>query len=98
MMHWSQIRSVPFDSIDPHLPVFLLITGRIVLRGDDVGVLTEKMSPFTETNANVQNRARLQLAHNVDDGWNDIRAAARHKREVEAEKSSRVGFRQEGCS
>ena len=64
-----------------------------MLGGDDVGVLTEKMSPFTETNANVQNRARLQLAHNVDDSRNDIWAAARHEREVEAEKSSRVGFR-----
>src|SRR5438093_768494 len=97
-MHRSEVGRVSFDAIDSDLPVLFFVTARVVLGFENISVLAEQMPPFAETDSNVQNRARLQLPHQVDDNRNGVRTAAGHKREVEAEKSSRMGLREEGCS
>src|SRR5215831_9297285 len=61
VMHRGDIRGMALDSVDPHFPVLLLVTGGIILGCNDVGVLPEKMSPFSKANPHVENRMGSEL-------------------------------------
>src|SRR6266478_6725493 len=77
-MHRRNIRRMGLDTIELHLPVFLFITGRIMLSSKDVSVLPKKMSPFPEPDTDIENGLGLQLPDQVKDGGNGIGPAARH--------------------
>lgn len=60
-MHLRQISGMPLDSIDADLPMFPLITGRLVFGFINIRVFPKKMTPFAKANPHVQNGTGIDL-------------------------------------
>src|SRR5436190_4710332 len=79
-MHLGQVGSVAFHSVDAHLPVPALVTARVPLCFEDIRVFAKEMSPLPKTDTDIQNRARFQLAQQVNYDRDGIGAAAGHEK------------------
>jgi hypothetical protein len=61
-MHLREVGGITLNTIDAHLPSLAGISSGIALRFVDVGILAKEMAPFSEPDANIEDRARTQLA------------------------------------
>ena len=84
-MHGCQVSGMAFDAVDFHTPIAPAISGRIVFGGEDIGIFAEKMAPFAEADADVENRGGSELLDDMYYRRNRVGAAARHVT-VEAER------------
>src|SRR5437667_436454 len=69
-MHFRQITGVAFDAVNFYPPVFSLIAGWVAFGFEDVRVFPKQMAPFSKAHADIQNRLRLKLPQQMDDGRN----------------------------
>src|SRR5205085_562709 len=78
LVHLSDIAGESFDAVDANMPVFFRVTCGIIFGFVDVGIFAEQMTPFAKSDADVEDRARLNLPKQMNDSRDCIWTTARH--------------------
>src|SRR5439155_17175276 len=67
-VHGSEVGGVALDAVDAHAPFPALVTGGVVLGLIDVGVFPKEMTPLAEADTDVEDRFRIELSEQMNDG------------------------------